>query len=58
VPIEQPRHRMDVRRVLEQMLEDNRQAWDMMPDGTYVQRVPAPGEDERGTHALLIERAR
>lgn len=58
VPIEDPRHRMDVRRALELMLDDNRQAWDMLPDGTYLQRVPAPGEDERGTHTLLIERAR
>jgi polyphosphate kinase len=58
VPIEHPRHRLDLRRALEVMLSDNRQAWDMQPDGSYVQRRPAPGEDERGTHALLIERAR
>jgi polyphosphate kinase len=58
VPIEHPRHRLEVRRVLELMLDDNRQAWDMLPDGTYVQRVPEPGEEERGTHTLLIERAR
>ena len=56
VPIEDPGHRAEIRRVLELMLEDNRQAWDMHPDGTYVQRMPAPGEPERGTHKLLIER--
>ena len=38
------------------MLEDNRQAWDMQPDGSYTQRRPAPGEAERGTQQLLIER--
>ncbi len=58
VPIEDPRHRAEIRRVLELMLEDNRQAWDMRADGSYVQRRPAPGEPERGTQHLLIERSR
>ena len=58
VTIEHPRHRMDIRRVLEVMLNDNRQAWDMMPDGSYLQRQPDPGEAEGGTHSVLIERAR
>jgi polyphosphate kinase len=57
VTIEHPRHRMDIRRVLEVMLNDNRQAWDMMPDGSYLQRQPDPGEAEGGTHSVLIERA-
>jgi polyphosphate kinase len=58
VPIENPKHRMEIRRVLEGMLTDNRQAWDMMPDGSYVQRTPALGESERATHTFLIERPR
>ncbi|MEP6591256.1 MAG: RNA degradosome polyphosphate kinase, partial [Gemmatimonadota bacterium] len=58
VPIEDPRHRAEMRRVLETMLEDNRQAWDLQPDGRYVQRTPAPGETERGTQQLLIMRGR
>lgn len=56
VPIENPLHRMEIRRALELMLQDNRQAWDMQPDGSYVQRRPADGEAERGTHQLLIGR--
>ena len=56
VPIEDPRHRNEIRRILELMLEDNRQAWDMQPDGSYIQRRPAPGEPERGTQQLLIAR--
>ena len=56
VPIDDPEHRAEIRRVLELMLEDNRQAWDMHPDGQYVQRMPAPGEPERGIQRLLIER--
>jgi polyphosphate kinase len=58
VPIEDPRHRAEIRRVLEVMLSDNRQAWDMRPDGSFVQRTPAPGEPERGTHRMLIDRRR
>jgi polyphosphate kinase len=56
VPIENPRHRMEIRRAMEIMLQDNRQAWDMQPDGSYIQRRPAEGETERGTHQLLITR--
>ena len=58
VPIENPEHRAEIRRVLELTLEDNRQAWDMRSDGRYVQRMPAPGEPERGIQKLLIERGR
>ena len=32
------------------MLDDNRQAWDMRADGSYVQRMPAENDEERGTH--------
>ena len=56
VPIEDPRHRAEIRRLLEMMLTDNRQAWDMLPDGSYVQRRPADGEPERGTQQVLIGR--
>jgi polyphosphate kinase len=54
VPIEDPRHRAEIRRLLELMLADRRQVWEMQPDGSYVQRVPGPGEDARGTHAVLV----
>jgi polyphosphate kinase len=58
VPIDDPKHRVEIRRILELMLHDNRQAWDMQPDGSYVQRQPLPGEPDRGTHRLLSERGR
>lgn len=38
------------------MLNDNRQAWILNPDGTYTQKTPADGEEERGTHALLMNK--
>jgi hypothetical protein len=32
---------------MEQMLEDNRQAWDLDADGRYTQRRPGSGEPLR-----------
>jgi hypothetical protein len=34
-------------------LADNRQAWELCPDGSYVQRNPGD-EPDRGTHRLLL----
>ena len=34
-------------------LSDNRQAWDLAADGTYIQRLPN-GEPVRATHQLLL----
>ena len=47
--------------ILDVMRRDQRQAWDMQPDGNYVQRTPAPdaGRAETlGTHQYLMEVAR
>jgi len=40
--------------LLETQLHDNRQAWELGSDGSYVQRVPAPGEEVRATHEILL----
>ena len=42
------------------MLADQRQAWDMHADGSYVARSPAGGDgpETLGTHATLMELAR
>ncbi len=56
-PIENPVLRQRVREILDIMLADNRQAWDLAADGTWTQRHPAPGEPERGSHARLMELA-
>jgi len=42
-----------LRAVLETCLADNRQAWELRPDGSYVQRTPDE-EPERATHRLLL----
>ncbi len=39
------------------MLNDQRQAWDMLPDGSYTQRQPKPGStgpEARGSHRALM----
>lgn len=40
VPVEDVMLCTDIRRILEIQLEDERSAWDMKSDGTYVQRTP------------------
>jgi polyphosphate kinase len=41
---------------IEILLSDNRQAWTLLPNGTYLQRQPGEGEIERGTHELLMQK--
>lgn len=53
VPIEAPHLRRELRAVLKLQLADNRSAWDMQSDGSYVQRQGT----EQGTQQLLIDRA-
>jgi polyphosphate kinase len=53
LPIENPTHRQTIRNVLELMWTDNRQAWELKPDGTYEQRCPPSAEAERATHRIL-----
>jgi polyphosphate kinase len=57
-PVGDPSHRQTVRDLLQLMLQDNRQAWDLLPDGTYRQRHPSAEEGERATHRLLVEAVR
>ena len=41
------------------MLADRRQAWDMQPDGSYVQLFPDDGDElaAEGTHAAMMRLA-
>ncbi|MFK8186381.1 MAG: polyphosphate kinase 1 [Phormidesmis sp.] len=56
VPIEEPSLRKRLDDLLETCLSDNRQAWEMQPDGTYVQRQPEKG-DKCSTHKMLMKKA-
>lgn len=39
---------------LEVLRKDNRRAWELQTDGKYKQLIPAPGEEERGTHEVMM----
>ncbi|NES46472.1 phospholipase D-like domain-containing protein, partial [Moorena sp. SIO2C4] len=56
-PVEDPEITKDLEEILAIMLADNRQAWDLQPDGTYIQRQPAPGVKEESAHQILMEMA-
>ena len=56
VPVDDPAHRRLLRQTLELMWCDNRQAWDLQSDGTWIQRRAAEGEPEVATHRMLVER--
>lgn len=56
VPVEDEGSRAELRAILDAQLLDQRNAWDMQPDGKYVQRQPA-SEDEAGSQHLQVEKA-
>ena len=58
VPIEDHVQREKLWAILQIMLNDRRQAWDMQSDGTYVQRTPDDPEKQIGTHQMLMNIAR
>ena len=53
VPVEDRSLHPRLRSLLELCLSDNRQAWDLLPDGRYRQRQPGR-EPERATHKVLL----
>lgn len=55
-PIEDPDIANQLKELLDLMLSDNRQAWELQPDGQYVQRRPGKDEPEHSTHNILMER--
>ncbi len=56
-PIEDPILHARIDSLLHVCLQDNRQAWMLQTDGTYVQRHPEGDEPERGAHTLLLKDA-
>ena len=52
-PIEDKSLHPRLRSLLDTFLTDNRQAWELEPDGSYIQRVPH-GEPERSAHKILL----
>ena len=55
VPVEDPGIIKDLQEILGVMLADNRQAWDLQPDGQYIQRQPTEDTQEQCAQKLLME---
>jgi polyphosphate kinase len=56
-PVESPGAIQELRSIIDIYLGDKRSAWDMQPDGSYIQRRPANGDSAGGSHSQLIEHA-
>ncbi|MDR9404866.1 MAG: polyphosphate kinase 1, partial [Halothece sp. Uz-M2-17] len=57
VPIDDRRIFQELKEILELMLSDNRQAWELQPDGHYVQRQPEEDGEVISTHETLMNMA-
>jgi len=56
-PVENPRLQAHIDRVLQIELNDQRQVWEMLPDGRYRQRRPDPDDESwsaQGSHEALM----
>lgn len=53
-PIEDRHLAKDLQEILGIMLADNRQAWELQSDGTYVQKKPGKNVEAEGTHDTLM----
>ncbi len=56
-PVEAETLRQELREFFDVQLNDHRNAWDMQPDGSYIQRQPRTPEEEKGCQQRLIEMA-
>ena len=56
-PIEDPGLRCDLRGILDEQLNDYRNAWEMGSNGNYMQRQPRNAEEEIGSQQRLAEKA-
>jgi polyphosphate kinase len=56
-PVETPAHAREIRSILDIHLQDTRSAWDMQPDGSYIQRMAADQDAAGGSHYQLINHA-
>ena len=56
-PVDTPDLQRELRQILDVQLNDRRSAWDMQPDGSYVQRTPGEGDDPRSSQQMLMDLA-
>jgi len=57
-PIEEPALVKELKQILDIIMADNRQAWDLQPDGTYIQRHVSDGEPEMSSQKHFMSQAR
>jgi polyphosphate kinase len=55
-PVEDPACVKELQEILQILLEDNRQAWELQSDGSYIQRHPAEDQPEKSAQVILMER--
>nr|WP_088894744.1 polyphosphate kinase 1 [Leptolyngbya ohadii] len=56
-PIDDPLLMKDLQEILGILLSDNRHAWDLYPNGQYVQRQPRSKHDERDAQTIFMQMA-
>ncbi len=55
-PVEHPQLMEELRALLDTQLEDQRSAWEMQPDGSYIQRFPDGEMIKDGSQQIMIDR--
>ena len=56
-PVEDPKLVKELRFFLDALVDDQRNGWEMQPDGSYTQLRPDDGEELQAAQQALIERA-
>ncbi len=56
-PVEPPPLQRELRKILDVQLNDHRGAWEMQPDGSYIQLQPTGKDNQRSSQEQLIELA-
>ena len=56
-PVEPKSLQRELRKILDVQLNDHRGAWEMQPDGSYIQLQPTGKDDQRSSQEQLIELA-
>ncbi|MGD8523909.1 MAG: polyphosphate kinase 1 [Desulfobacterales bacterium] len=55
MPVEDPQLKQELEETLLVYENDNCSAWDMQPDGTYIQRRPHKGQERRAAQEVFID---
>ena len=53
-PVESAELTRELRLIFDTYAADQRSAWEMRPDGAYIQRMPADTGSGEGSHQMLI----